>query len=129
VRIPSTFWGDPAASANLELKTVDNSANPYMALGAVMSAGLEGIKQELDPGPPLDVDPGFLDDVERERRGYHRLPSSLDAALDALERDSVITGALGPELAEAFVKIRRSEADAYREMSEEAQFADHFARY
>lgn len=129
VRIPSTFWGDPASSANLELKTVDNSANPYLVLGAVMAAGLEGIKHELDPGPPLDVDPGFLDDDERERRGYHRLPSSLDAALDALERDSVVTGALGPELAEAYITIRRSEADAYRKMSEDAQFFDHFARY
>ena len=129
VRIPSTFWGDPAASANLELKTVDNSSNPYLALGAVMAAGLEGIKQELDPGPPLDVDPGHLDDAERERRGYQRLPPSLDMALDALEGDAVITGVLGPELAEAFIKIRRSEAAAYREMSEETQFADHFARY
>jgi glutamine synthetase len=129
VRIPSTFWGDPAASANLELKTVDNSCNPYLALGAVMAAGLDGIKGQLDPGSPLDVDPGLLDDAERERRGYQRLPPSLDAALDALERDAVITGALGPELAAAYVKIRRSEADAYREMSEEAQFADHFARY
>jgi glutamine synthetase len=129
VRIPSTFWGDPAASANLELKTVDNSCNPYLALGAVMAAGLDGIKGQLDPGPPLDVDPGLLDDAERERRGYQRLPPSLDAALDALERDAVITGALGPELAAAYAKIRRSEADAYREMSEEAQYADHFARY
>ncbi len=129
VRIPSTFWGDPAASANIELKTVDNSSNPYLALGAFMAAGLDGIKRELDPGPPLDIDPGYLDDAERERRGYHRLPSSLDVALDALERDSVITGALGPELAEAFIKIRRSEVVAYSQMAEEAQFADHFARY
>jgi glutamine synthetase len=129
VRIPSTFWGDPAASANIELKTVDNSSNPYLALGAFMAAGLDGITRELDPGSALDVDPGFLDDAEREQRGYHRLPSSLDAAVDALERDTVITEALGSELADAFIKIRRSEVAAYSQMTDEAMFADHFARY
>lgn len=129
VRIPSTFWGDPAASTNIELKTVDNSCNPYLALGAVLAAGLDGIARDLDPGPPLDVDPGLLDDAERERRGYARLPSSLDAALDALEADATITGALGSELTRAYVAVRRSEAAAYRETSEEFEFTDHFARY
>lgn len=129
VRIPSTFWGDPAASANIELKTVDNSCNPYLALGAVLAAGLDGIVNDLDPGPPLDIDPGLLDDAERERRGYVRLPSSLDAALDALESDPVITDALGPQLTRAYVTVRRSEAAAYRETTEAVEFSDHFARY
>ena len=129
VRIPSTFWGNPAASTNIELKTVDNSSNPYLALGTVIAAGLDGIARELDPGPPLDVDPGLLDEAERERRGYARLPSSLDAALDALEADAVITKALGPELTQAYVAVRRSEAAAYRDQPEAIEFADHFARY
>ncbi len=129
VRIPSTFWGDPAASTNIELKTVDNSCNPYLALGAVLAAGLDGIERELDPGPPLDVDPGLLDGAERERRGYVRLPASLDAALDALEADAAITAAFGPDLTQAYVAVRRSEAVAYRDQTEEFAFVDHFARY
>ena len=120
VRICSVLRGDPASSINLELKPSDSSANPYLALGGFIQAGLDGIRNKLDPGEAVNVDPATLSDDERSARGINRLPSSLGEALDALEADEVLTGALGPLRSRAYLAVKRSEA---------ADFADHDADY
>lgn len=73
------------ASANLELKPSDSSANPYIALGGLIAAGLDGIDKELDPSPGqlVDVDPASLSREELERRDIRRLPASLGEAVQA----------------------------------------------
>ncbi len=129
VRVPSAFWGREQGTTNVELKTVDNTCNPYLALGAILAAGLDGIERQLDPGPPLDVDPGLLSDEERQRRGYARLPASLDEALDLLAADEVLTRAMGELMTTGFLMVRRSEADAFRARSEADEFAEHLAKY
>src|ERR1700759_2567829 len=120
VRICSVLRGDPASSINLELKPSDSSANPYLSLGAFIHAGLDGIRNKLDPGEAVNVDPASLSDAEREQRGIRRLPSSLGAALDALEADELLMNALGPLRSRAYLAVKRSEA---------ADFADHDAAY
>ena len=110
VRICSPMLGDAAGTVNLELKPSDSSANPYLALGAVIHAGLDGIRRKLDPGDAVNVDPSTLSDAEREARGAHRLPDSLTAALDALEADELLSGALGPLRRRAYLAVKRSEA-------------------
>jgi glutamine synthetase len=118
-----------AGSTNLELKAADSSCNPYLALGALLAAGLDGIDRGLDPGPAVELDPGALSDAERAARGIARLPDSLDAALDALEADALLLDALGPLAAQAFLAVRRSEALAYAAMDDDAQFREHFYKY
>src|SRR3954447_5022721 len=76
VRVPSRYWDDEAGSTNLELKASDASANPYLSLGGVMAAALDGIERGLDPGDPVNEDPGNLTDAEREQRGIRRFPTS-----------------------------------------------------
>src|SRR5919107_1104358 len=65
VRVPTRYWDDEAGSTNLELKASDASANPYISLGGVMAAALDGIARGLDPGAPVNEDPGNLTDAER----------------------------------------------------------------
>ncbi len=129
VRVPSAFWGREQGTTNVELKTVDNTCNPYLAFGAILTAGLDGIERSLDPGPPLDVDPGLLSDAEREARGYRRLPASLDDALDNLAADEVLTNAMDEMLAHGYALVRRSEADAFRGEPEAYELAQHLAKY
>jgi glutamine synthetase len=129
IRIPSPFWGSEAESTNLELKPADHSGNPYLALGGVIAAGLDGIRRELEPGEPLDIDPGNLSDEERAQRGIKRLPQTLDAALDALEADLVLTEALGPMLAEAYVAVKRLESQSFADKSPEEEARQHFHKY
>jgi glutamine synthetase len=75
VRVPSSPAGP--GPTHFELKTCDASANPYLALGAVLAAGLDGVRQRLDPGAPVDVDPGRLSDEERRARGVDPPPAPL----------------------------------------------------
>jgi glutamine synthetase len=129
IRVPSPFWGREAESINLELKPSDHSGNPYLALGALIAAGLDGIQQQIDPGEPVEVDPGNLSDEERERRGIRRLPTTLDEALDELERDTVLLEALGPLLARSYVAVKRAEAEFFREKTPEEVASQHFYKY
>lgn len=129
VRVPSTFWGREQGTTNIELKTVDNTCNPYLALGGIIAAGLDGIERDLDPGDPFEVDPGNMSEAEREARGAGRLPGSLDEALAALAEDTAITGALGSMLHASYATVRQSEADAYRDMDEADEYREHLSRY
>ena len=95
VRICSPLRGDASSSVNLELKPSDSSANPYLALGAAIYAGLDGIRHRLDPGEAVNVDPATLSDEQREEAGARRLPVTLTEALDALAADKVLLTALG----------------------------------
>lgn len=129
VRIASPFRSDAAGSVNLELKAADATCNPYIALGGLLAAGLDGIERSLDPGPAVDFDPATLSEPEREARGIRRLPESLDAALDNLESDPLLLDAMGPLLARSYLKVRRSEADFYRDKDVEAEIRGHFLKY
>lgn len=129
VRVPSTFWGEEEPSTNLEYKPADASNNPYLAFGGLVAAGLDGIDRQLAPPPPLDVDPATLTDAEREAIGAARYPTTLGHALDELERDEILIGALGEPLARSYLAVRRSEWETYSKADEDAQYAGHFATY
>ncbi len=129
VRVPTRYWDDPAASTNLELKSSDASANPYISLGGIMAAAMDGIARHLDPGQPVDQDPGNLSDAERERRGIARFPLTAAEALDELERDEVLMTAMGAPLGTEYLKVRRAEAAAYAEHDDAFELEQHFFRY
>jgi glutamine synthetase len=107
VRVASRYLSDAEGTANAERKAADLSMNPYLAFGALIAAGLDGIRRELDPGAPVAIDPGNYTDAEREARGIKRFPTTLNEALDALEADSALTGALGPLLATSYIAVKR----------------------
>jgi glutamine synthetase len=129
LRIASPFWSDRASSVNLELKAADLSCNPYIALGGLLAAGLDGLERRLDPGAPTEVDPATLSEEQRRERGIRRLPRSLDESLAALEADTVLVEALGPLLAQSYLAVRRSEAEAYRDQDVDLEIAGHFYKY
>ena len=106
-----------AGSARFELKTSDASANPYLALGSVIAAGLDGIERKLPLPGETAFDPGLLSDTEREAQGIAALPGSLGEAISALEHDSVLLKALGTERAHTYLAVRRAEWQALKDMS------------
>jgi glutamine synthetase len=116
-------------SVNLELKPVDSTGNPYLALGAFIYAGIDGIRRSLDPGEPLLTDPAVLDPAERDRLSVFRLPSSLGAALDALEADSYLMSALGPLRSAAYLAVKRSEAEHFRIHDTEYERRKHWLNF
>ena len=109
----SGLWDREAASVNLELKASDSSSNPYLALGGLIAAGLDGIARQLDPGDATLIDPGNFSDAERAARGIERYPTSQAEALDALEQDQVLLDALSPDLSRSYLAVKRSEYAAF----------------
>jgi glutamine synthetase len=129
LRVPSTFWGMEAASTNLEFKPTDASGSPYLTFGALIAAGLDGLEHELSAPDPMLVDPATLTDDEREAAGAHRYPTTLGEALGALEKDDVLTGALGDLLTRSYLAVRWSEWEAYSAADPAQAFRDHFLKY
>jgi glutamine synthetase len=129
VRVPSRYWDDEQGTANLELKASDASANPYISLGGLMAAALDGIERNLDPGDPIDEDPGNLTAAQLKKRGIKRFPKTAKEALSELERDEVLVTALGEPLAKEYILVRRGEAEAYGEKGEAFELENHFFKY
>jgi glutamine synthetase len=128
VRICSPMSDNKAGSVNLELKPSDSSANPYLALGAVIHAGLDGIRRKLDPGEAVNVDPAVLTEDERQARGACRLPDSLGAALDCLQADTVLMDSLGDLRRRAYLAVKRSEVAAFADMTTAQECFEHFTK-
>jgi glutamine synthetase len=129
VRVPSLFAGMEEASTNVELKSADASANPYLAVGGLIAAGLDGLERGLEPPAPVEVDPATIEERERSARGIVPLPGTQAEALAALAADEVLTSALGPVLAESYLAVRRSEWDAYSAGDEAFEQQGHFLKY
>ncbi len=129
VRVPSPFWGREAESLNLELKCADHSGNPYLSMGGIIAAGLDGIKNQIEPGDPANIDPGNYSDEERRQRGIAPLPTSLGEALDELERDHVLLDALGPMLATAYIAVKRDEIAFFQDKTPQDIVNQHFYKY
>jgi glutamine synthetase len=120
LRLVTGMVGSQASAANLEVKSVDLSANPYLLIGCLVAAGLDGIERGLTLPEEITGDPAGLDPEELERRGITRLPTSLKEAVDAFTASSVLTSALGPLGAEAVVAVRQGEAARFEDTTPEA---------
>ena len=96
-----------------EWRLPDASANPYLATAALIAAGLDGIDRRLDPGAACIDDLFERTPVELAARGIGLLPQSLGEAIDALEADAVVQGALGAALSTEFMRLKRAEWSAY----------------
>jgi glutamine synthetase len=104
----STLLGD--GHANVELKPSDASSNPYLALAAVIAAGLAGLQDGLALPPPIPEDPGGWSDEQRDHAGVVRLPATPAEAEAALLASPRVQDALGGPLVGAFLAVRRADA-------------------
>jgi glutamine synthetase len=119
LRIPPLLTlgdADPAAQLRLEYRGADATANPYLALGAIVRAGLDGVRGGLPAPPLLDRDPAELDGEEADRFGVGALTSSLEDSLRALSQDDTVRGWLGELLYDAYVAVKRSELEAVADL-------------
>jgi glutamine synthetase len=119
LRIPALVelgGADPAAQLRLEYRGADASANPYLALGAILRAGIDGLRAALPPPPLLEGDPGELDEQEAARFGVGALPTSLEESLGALAGDETVRGWIDPQLYDAYLGIKREELRAAAEL-------------
>jgi glutamine synthetase len=109
-------------SKRIEFRAPDPSANPYLAFAATVAAGLDGIREKIDPGDPVNEDIYKMSDSARRASGIKTLPRTLLDSIDALKNDK---GFLKPyfsnELIETYVELK-SEEIGFATGSKERQF-------
>ena len=101
----------PAArgeATRVELRLPDPSCNPYLALAVMLRAGLDGVVQELDPGPPVNKNIYKMSHRERRHLRIDDLPANLSEALDELEKSDLVRDALGDHIVEHFLAAKRA---------------------
>jgi glutamine synthetase len=102
----------PAAS-RIEARFPDPSCNPYLALAALINAGIDGIERDLDAPDPVRENIYDFDEQKRQEYGIDVLPTNLGEAIEALENDEVILEGLGPHVGPKFVEAKNEEFDEY----------------
>ncbi|MDX8362156.1 MULTISPECIES: type I glutamate--ammonia ligase [Bacillaceae] len=110
IRIPASR----GMSTRVEVRSVDPSANPYLAMSVLLAAGLDGIKNKLTAPAPVDRNIYVMNKAERLEAGIVDLPATLEHALENLKSDEVMTGAMGKHLFEHFVEAKEIEWDMFR---------------
>ena len=111
--------------ANVEVKVIDPSANPYYASATILGLALDGIEQRSPLPPGVGVDPASLSDDERSRSGVTLLPTDQATVISTLDGSTRIRGILGDAAVDAIVAVRRYEHDTYGDL-EPAQLTDKF---
>ncbi|KOS62771.1 type I glutamate--ammonia ligase [Lysinibacillus agricola] len=110
IRIPSAR----GLSTRVEVRSVDPSANPYLAMAVILEAGLEGIRQKLTPPAAINRNIYVMSEEERKANGIENLPPALDDALALLAKDKVSQEALGEHIYANFKEAKEIEFDMYR---------------
>jgi len=110
IRIPAPR----GQSTRLELRNPDPSCNPYLTFAACLAAGLDGIRRGLTPPDEVAENVYSLTEAQRTDRGIERLPGTLEAAVEAMLADEVVTTALGPHVTEQYAAGKLREWEDYR---------------
>ncbi|AEB73417.1 type I glutamate--ammonia ligase [Lentilactobacillus buchneri] len=110
IRIPSARGN----STRLELRSVDPTANPYLAIACVLEAGLDGLRNKIEPEHSIDRNIYRMDAEERQKSHITNLPDTLHNALKDLSADETMKKALGEHLYSSFIEAKNLEYDSYR---------------
>jgi glutamine synthetase len=129
LRLVTGMTGSHHREINAEIKCFDLAANPYLVVGSVIAAGLDGINHELRLPPEMTHDPAATTPADLARTGARRLPSSLAEALAAVHGSKTLRGALGATLFDAFLAVRQAELEMFGRMDPDQLIAAHRWRY
>ena len=103
----------PSGGGRCESRNADGAVNPYLAAALVLAAGLEGIREGIDPGNPNEDNLYDISEAERAKRGIEFLPQTLQEAVAAFAADPLVEQALGKELKDEFIRYKTAEWEEY----------------
>jgi len=110
VRVPAAR----GEGARAELRSPDPSCNPYLAFAVMLKAGIDGIKNKIDPGEPVSKNIYTMSKEEKKSLGIENLPSTLSEALLELDKDEVVKSALTDHILRNYIEAKREEWENYR---------------
>jgi glutamine synthetase len=117
----------PMGGGRVESRNADSSCNPYLAAALALAAGLEGIRERIDPGEPVEENLYELSRAELDARGLFELPRTLDEAVEAFSADPFIEQVLGSELRKEFITYKAEEWREYHQQVSQWE-VDRYAR-
>ncbi|EFA82855.1 glutamate-ammonia ligase [Heterostelium album PN500] len=118
VRIPSSASKSTKGITNFEVKTLDHTANPYMAIAAIICAMADGlISETITMTPPTSVNPSSLTQEQREALRIDQLPTSLENALKALKSDDYLLNMIGSKICTSYIAHRQHEITLLKDCS------------
>ena len=109
IRVPASR----GMSTRVELRAVDPTANPYLALAVLLASGLDGVKNNLEAPEAIESNIYVMTEEERKAHGITDLPSTLHNAVKALREDDVVIEALGNHVLTSFVEAKKIEWASY----------------
>ncbi len=110
IRIPASR----GEGTRVELRSPDPSSNPYLALAVCLAAGMDGIKNKIEPPAEVPENVYALDAADKKDRGIESLPADLHAAVKALKEDSFVRNVLGTHISEKYMEAKDAEWMQYR---------------
>ncbi len=125
IRIPAKR----GLSTRVEMRNPDPTCNPYLALAVMLKAGLDGIKNKIQPPAPTMKNIYGMSAAERLELGIESLPGSLGEALVELSKDEVIKSALGDHIFHKYMELKTAEWDSYRVQVSEWEIKEFLAKY
>ncbi|MFE5839245.1 hypothetical protein [Arthrobacter sp. NPDC056493] len=123
VRFVPGLKGYEDKQSNVEVKCCDGSANQYLAVAAILASALEGFREQQQLPAEVTVDPGTLSEAERERADIRAFAPDMLTALDGLDGSSFLRTALGHDVVDSYVAVRRGEAGRFARLDREAVIA------
>ena len=112
-----------------ELRSPDPACNPYLAFGVMLKAGLEGIKQKLEPGAPTDMNIYAMTEEELAKHNIKSLPRNLLEAVEKFEKSELMKEALGEHIFNHFVHVKKTEWNIYNEKVHQWEIDRYLASY
>ncbi len=103
----------PGGGGRVELRSADSACNPYLGIAMMIAAGLEGIREKIEPGEPHLENLYYKTDQERAARGITWLPRSLSEAVDAFEQDPLSRAVFGDLMFDTWIEFKRDEWLSY----------------
>jgi glutamine synthetase len=104
----------PGGGGRVELRSADSACNPYLGMAMMIAAGLEGVKEKVDPGEPHTENLYYKTDEERAAMGITWLPRTLAEAIDAFEADALSREVFGDLMFDSWVESKREEWLSYQ---------------
>lgn len=109
IRIPA----QTGTTQRIELRSPDSATNPYLAIAVCLAAGLDGIRNQIEPPASVEGNIFAMSEEEREKAGIKCLPTSLAEAIDGLEQDALIREVLGEHISRKYIEAKKEEWKEY----------------
>ncbi|MBD5512177.1 MAG: type I glutamate--ammonia ligase [Lachnospiraceae bacterium] len=125
IRIPASFGED----TRIELRSPDPSANPYLTLALCLMAGLDGIKNRIEPPESIDTNVADMSKEERKKLGVEALPGTLIEAIGEMEKDVFVQEVLGKHISEKYIAAKKEEWNKYRSQVTEWEINEYLYKF